>query len=87
MKDKVIRLTNKAPFFAGTFHSFCVQILRIDGSHINIPKNFLIYDDQDAKDLVKQILLDKNLKSEIPKAPAIASQISQAKSQMLTPTQ
>src|SRR5438874_222351 len=32
-------------FFAGTFHSFCVRLLRIDGQEIGINPNFVIYDD------------------------------------------
>ena len=50
MKERVLRLTKKAPGFAGTFHSFCVRILRIDGQRIDIPKNFLIYDEQDSRE-------------------------------------
>ena len=39
-----------------TFHSFCAKVLRIDGKHIGIPVGFIIYDEQDQKDAVKQIL-------------------------------
>ena len=37
-----------------TFHALCAKILRIDGQRIGIPKNFLIYDEQDQKDAIKQ---------------------------------
>ncbi|MEK7061554.1 MAG: UvrD-helicase domain-containing protein, partial [Patescibacteria group bacterium] len=40
---------------AGTFHSLCAKILRIDGGTIGIPPGFLIYDEQDQKSLVKEI--------------------------------
>lgn len=42
--------------FLGTFHSICVRILRYDGEHIGIPSNFVIYDDGDRMQLIKQIL-------------------------------
>lgn len=42
--------------FLGTFHGVCVKILRHDGEHIGIPSNFVIYDDGDRMQLVKQIL-------------------------------
>lgn len=87
MKERVFTLTEEEPAFAGTFHSFCVRILRISGGQIGIPKNFLIYDNQDTKEAIKDIIGDLNLNTEGYKANAIAAQISQAKSQMLTPTQ
>jgi DNA helicase-2/ATP-dependent DNA helicase PcrA len=47
--------------FAGTFHSFCCQLLRHHGQHLGIPPNFVIYDQSDQESLVKSILLDKNI--------------------------
>lgn len=60
MKDRMVSLVGRdtnTPF-AGTFHSFCCRLLRIEGTHIGIPQNFVIYDDTDSQDLVKQIILD-----------------------------
>jgi len=87
MKERVMRLTNHAPAFAGTFHSFCVRVLRKEGQQIDIPSNFLIYDDEDAVDTVKQVLEDLNLSSDKYNPKGIISQISEAKNQMLTPVQ
>src|SRR3989304_1132002 len=41
MKERVLHLTAQAPAFAGTFHSFCVRVLRREGQQIDIPSNFL----------------------------------------------
>jgi len=60
MKDRMVSLVGRdtnTPF-AGTFHSFCCRLLRIEGTHIGIPHNFVIYDDTDSQDLIKQIILD-----------------------------
>ena len=46
--------------FAGTFHSFSARLLRVDGEKIGIPRNFLIYDDADQKDAIKEILTNLN---------------------------
>jgi DNA helicase-2/ATP-dependent DNA helicase PcrA len=62
MKERVSKLlsdynpksTASMPF-AGTFHSFCTRLLRIDGERIGVPKSFVIYDDNDQKDLIAQI--------------------------------
>ena len=32
--------------FMGTFHSICVRLLRQDGEHIAVPRNFVIFDDR-----------------------------------------
>ena len=87
MKDRVLRLTQQAPAFAGTFHSFCVRVLRKSGKSIDITPNFLIYDDDDSKEVIKEILNELNLSQDKYNPNAVASQISEAKNQMLTPTQ
>ncbi len=87
MKERIRKLTKQTPGFAGTFHSFCVRVLRIDGKDIGIPSNFLIYDEKDSKDLVRQIIKNLNLSLDSHSPSSIASQISGAKSQMLSPTQ
>lgn len=71
--------------FAGTFHSFCAKILRIDGKYIGVPQNFIIYDDQDQKDAVKQILEKLNISTDQFNPTSILNGIGEAKNQMLTP--
>src|SRR3989338_3267182 len=87
MKERVLRLTKQAPAFAGTFHSFCVRVLRKSGQAIDIAPNFLIYDDDDSKEAIKEILSELNLSTDKYNPNAVASQISEAKNQMLTPAQ
>jgi DNA helicase-2/ATP-dependent DNA helicase PcrA len=72
---------------AGTFHSFCAKVLRIDGIHIGIPQNFIIYDEQDQKDAVKQILEKLNLSTDQYNPNSILNGISEAKNQMLSPAE
>lgn len=87
MKERVMKLTKQSPGFAGTFHSFCVRVLRQDGENIFVKRNFLIYDADDAKEAVKQVVERLNLSDEKFNPGAVLSQISEAKNQMLTPTQ
>lgn len=72
--------------FAGTFHGFCAKVLKTDGMAIGIDRNFLIYDDSDQKDLVKEIINSIGVKDSIKPASILYS-ISEAKNQMLSPTQ
>lgn len=85
MKSRILDLTNGNAPMTGTFHSFCAKILRIDGKFIGIPVNFIIYDEQDQKDLVKQILENLNLSTDQYNPASILNGISDAKNQMLTP--
>ncbi|KKP44146.1 MAG: hypothetical protein UR35_C0011G0032 [Candidatus Woesebacteria bacterium GW2011_GWB1_33_22] len=59
------RIGNSNIGFAGTFHGFCVRVLRIDGQKTGIDKNFLIYDENDQKDLIKDIILEIGIKDTI----------------------
>lgn len=90
MKERIISLLSgedelKNLPFAGTFHSFCVRVLRSSGAPIGVPNNFLIYDDSDSKELIKDIIADINLSPDSYRPSSVLGQISEAKSQMLTP--
>lgn len=90
MKERIQKLVTNGHAttpFAGTFHSFCVRILRFDGKHAGVSENFVIYDDQDTKEAIKDILDDLDLSTDRFNPRSIAAQISDAKNQMLTPLQ
>jgi DNA helicase-2/ATP-dependent DNA helicase PcrA len=73
--------------YAGTFHGFCAKVLRIDGNHIGVPQNFIIYDAIDQKDAVKQILESMNLSTDKFNPNSILNGIGDIKNQMLTPVE
>ena len=86
MKERIARLLPKSTDlpFAGTFHSLCVKILRIEGSAINIPTNFAIYDDNDQIDAIKDVMqrLDISTKQYTPRG--VLATISQAKNELIS---
>lgn len=69
--------------FVGTYHSFCVRVLRQFWEPAGLDKNFIIYDDGDKKTLIKQIIKDKKLEKKTP--GYFSYYISLAKNQMITP--
>jgi DNA helicase II / ATP-dependent DNA helicase PcrA len=85
MKNRITALIGVSPAFAGTFHSFCVRILRVEGKHIGISPNFLIYDDEDQKDAVKDILENLKISDDSYKPSSIMAAISDCKNQLITP--
>ena len=88
MKERVLKLLDSRSLIAAsTFHSFCAKVLRIDGEAIGVPKNFVIYDEQDQKEEVKEIMDDLNISTDQYNPGSILNGISEAKNMMLTPAE
>ena len=62
MKRRIALTQKKSLGYVGTFHSFCALILRKDGIHVGLNRNFVIYDDDDQTSLMKTILKEKEIK-------------------------
>ncbi|MDZ7727280.1 MAG: 3'-5' exonuclease [Dehalococcoidia bacterium] len=69
----------------GTFHSQCARWLRIDGHHIGIERDFVIYDDADQQGVIKPILESLDVDTNIFAPRTVMAAISRAKNEMLTP--
>lgn len=69
----------------GTFHGICVRLLRVDGTAIGIPANFIIYDEADRQGLIKQAMKELRITDKQIKASAVSGAISSAKNQLLSP--
>lgn len=69
----------------GTFHGICVRLLRMDGQSIDIPRNFVIYDEDDRQGLVKQAMKKLSLSDREMKASAVSGAISSAKNALQDP--
>ncbi|MDD2482813.1 MAG: UvrD-helicase domain-containing protein [Candidatus Shapirobacteria bacterium] len=72
-------------FFAGTFHSFCCRVLRVDGHNIGIPSKFVIYDTNDQENLIKNILHELGLTTKEFKPSSVLYFIEAAKNSFQTP--
>ena len=68
----------------GTFHSICVRLLRQDGRAISISPNFIIYDEDDKKSLIKQLFKQFSLTDKDIKPSAVIGMISRAKNNLQT---
>lgn len=69
----------------GTFHGICVRFLRIEGEAIGVPRNFVIYDEDDRQGLIKQVMKELSVSDKEIKARTISSTISNAKNELVTP--
>ena len=68
-----------------TFHAMCVRILREDADKLGFRPNFTIYDDDDSKRLVKQIMSDLGIEPKQFPINGIRSRISSAKNALVLP--
>jgi DNA helicase-2/ATP-dependent DNA helicase PcrA len=69
----------------GTFHSVFSRILRYNADRLGYPTNFTIYDTQDSKSLLKDIVKELNLDDKIYKAGMVLGRISSAKNSLISP--
>jgi len=84
MKERM-RLKNLPTI--STFHALCAKILRIEGKNIGIPNNFLIYDDQDQKDAIKEAFTLLGISTKEYKPSSVLATISQAKNELINEAQ
>ena len=69
----------------GTFHSVFSRILRENAEILGYPKEYTIYEPNDTKNLIKTILKDRGLSDDKYKPGLLASRISMAKNNLITP--
>ena len=88
MKERIAKLVgeNKARYLQmGTFHSIFARILRSEAQTIGYQSNFTIYDQSDARSLVKNIIREMQLDDKVYKPNTVADQISMAKNHLILP--
>ncbi len=87
MKERVIQLVGDQEgrnVWMGTFHAIFARILRVEGHHLGYPSNFTIYDTDDTKQLMRNILKDMNLDPKVYKPSFVLHRISNAKSNLFS---
>ncbi len=87
MKERIERVAGHTAnrVWAGTFHSLFARILRREAHRIGFPNDFTIYDTDDTKNLIKEIIRNMNLDPKIYNTGQVKSRISAAKSNLITP--
>ena len=85
MRQRLVPLLGQAAeqLTASTFHAFCANVLRREGGHIGLDRDFVIYDDADQMALVKRALTELELDPKRFPPRSVLSGISAAKSELL----
>lgn len=88
MKDRIASLLGMdvGHLWIGTFHSICARILRMNIEKIGYSSNFTIYDTNDQRTLIKEIINDLGYKDEISPRDA-QNIISSLKNKSISPNE
>ncbi len=87
MKERIASVvgTKGDRVWAGTFHSIFARILRVEATKIDYPPTFTIYDRDDSKSLVGDIVKEMRLDPKPYNPGTVLARISSAKSNLITP--
>jgi len=69
----------------GTFHSWCARMLRQFANEAGLSPNFVIFDEADQLDVVKQAMQATGVDSKAVKPQAVLGTISSAKNELVDP--
>ncbi len=86
MKNRIESIvgTDARSLWMGTFHSIFSRILRAEGHKIGYPSNYVIYDTQDSKSLIKSIVKELTLDPKMYKENYVYNRISNAKNKLIS---
>ena len=76
--------TEARNIWMGTFHSIFARILRYEAEKLGYPGNFSIYDTDDSKTLLRQIIKELNLDDKVYKPNVVLNRISSAKNRLIS---
>ena len=87
LKDRIAaRLGSESSgVWAGTFHSVCGKMLRRFADRIGYTSNFTIYDTDDQKRLMKDLIKQNGFDEKIVPVKVVLNAISSAKDKLITP--
>ena len=87
MKERIIKLVGDEGrnLWMGTFHSIFARVLRAEATKLGYTSSFTIYDTDDSKSAIKQVVKQLNLDPKVYKPTTVLSRISMAKSNLMGP--
>ena len=88
MKERVEKILGNGEarnLYIGTFHSVFARILRFEAEKIGYPRNFTIYDTDDAKSVIKTVINEMDLDDKHYKPNIVYNRISSAKNALVGP--
>ncbi len=90
MKERILKMVGSADaknVWMGTFHSIFARLLRSDGNKLGYPSNFSIYDTDDSKRLIRNIVKEINADDKAYTPNFVLHRISAMKTNLITAEQ
>lgn len=89
LKNRLVAKLGEAgnDVWASTFHSSCARMLRRDAERLGYTNRFTIYDTDDQRRLIKDIMSTLYIDEKFLSHKTIGNEISRAKEKLLTPEQ
>ncbi len=85
--EKALGNTEARNLYIGTFHSVFARILRAESAKLGYPQSFTIYDSDDSKSVLKQVINDMGLDDKLYKPNIVLNRISSAKNALVGPAE
>jgi len=87
MKERIESIVGERArlLWMGTFHSIFARMLRVEADKIGYPKDFTIYDTDDTKSVMREVIQMLKLDKTRYNVNAIRSRISSAKTNLISP--
>jgi DNA helicase-2/ATP-dependent DNA helicase PcrA len=84
MRERIAHIVGSEAknLWMGTFHAVFAKILRIEAEKLGYPSNFTIYDTDDSKSLLKDIIREQGLDDKLYKPDVVYNRISSAKNNL-----
>jgi len=88
MKERIIYLVGPEAnqLWMGTFHSVFSKILRFEAEKLGYTSSFTIYDNDDSKGLIRDIIKEQGLDDKKYKPETVQNRISSAKNNLFSPS-
>jgi DNA helicase-2/ATP-dependent DNA helicase PcrA len=85
--EKALGNTEARNLYIGTLHSVFARILRAESAKLGYPQSFTIYDSDDSKSVLKQVINDMGLDDKLYKPNIVLNRISSAKNALVGPAE
>jgi DNA helicase-2/ATP-dependent DNA helicase PcrA len=85
MRNRIEKLVAQR-VWVSTFHSTCLRILRQDGPAIELERNFIIYDEYDQLQVIKECIAELRLNEKEVHPKAVREEIQRSKDYLITPS-
>ncbi|MFH1208908.1 MAG: UvrD-helicase domain-containing protein [Candidatus Omnitrophota bacterium] len=86
MRNRIEKLVSQR-VWVSTFHSTCLRILRQDGPAMELDRNFIIYDEYDQLQMIKECVAELKLNEKDVHPKAVREEIQRSKDYLISPSQ